>query len=60
VLLRATQNVAAGAHTIVLKLSRTAARQLAGRGPLVLTVRITLTSADGQTQTRTAKITLTR
>ena len=60
VLLRASQNVGAGAHTIVLKLSRAAARQLAGRGPLVLTVRITMTGADGQTQTRTAKITLTR
>jgi PKD repeat protein len=60
VLLRGSQNVAAGAHTVVLKLSRAAARQLAGRGPLVLTVRITLTGANGKTQTRTAKITLTR
>jgi PKD repeat protein len=60
VLLRTTQNLATGNHTIVLKLSRAAARRLAARGSLVLTVRITLTDANGKTLTRTAKIRLTR
>ena len=52
--------VGAGTHPITLKLSRGAARQLAGRGPLVLTVRATLTGPTGGTVTRTVKITLTR
>jgi len=60
VLLRTSQNLATGTHRIFLKLSRAAARQLAAGGPLRLTVRITLTGANGQTLTRIAKITLTR
>ncbi len=61
VLLQRSQTLAAGKHAIVLKLSRAAARHLAARGPLVLTIRITLAgTGTTATQTRTLKITLTR
>ncbi len=59
VLLRGAETLAAGNHTLTLKLSRAAARRLATHGPLVLTVRVTLTAA-GKTVTRTLKVTLTR
>jgi hypothetical protein len=60
VLLRTrAQTLGAGAHTVTLKLSRAAAHQLSGKGPLVLTVRVTLKSAGG-TVTRSVKVTLTR
>ena len=54
------QTLGAGTHALSLKLSRAAARELAGRGPLVLTVKVTLTGANGKPLTRTARITLTR
>jgi PKD repeat protein len=60
VLLRGAQTLGAGKHTITLKLSRSATRRLATHGSLVLTVRMTLTAANGKTLTRTVKITLTR
>jgi PKD repeat protein len=61
VLLRTrAQNLGAGTHVIKLKLSRGAAGQLPGTGPIVLTVRVNLTTAGGGTVTRTVKITLTR
>ena len=61
VLLRSAQTLAPGSHTIVLKLSRAAARRLAARGPLVLTIRITLAgNGTTTTQTRTLKVALTR
>jgi PKD repeat protein len=53
------QTLGAGTHPITLKLSRAAQRQLSARGPLVVTVRVTLNSAGG-TVTRSLKITLTR
>jgi PKD repeat protein len=56
VLLRRAQTLAVGKQTIVLRLSRAAARRLALKGPLVLTVRVTL----GGKVTRTAKVILTR
>ena len=40
--------------------SRGAARELAGSGPLVLTVKVTLTDASGATATRSLKVTLAR
>ncbi|HTU86697.1 MAG TPA: PKD domain-containing protein [Solirubrobacteraceae bacterium] len=60
VLLRLAQTLGAGNHAIPLKLSRAAARELAGSGPLVLTVKVTLTEASGGTISRTLKITLAR
>ncbi len=61
VLLRGVQILAAGKHAVALKLSRTAARRLAGKGPLVLTVRVTLAgTGGGKTLTRTLKVALTR
>jgi PKD repeat protein len=61
VLLRTgAQTLGAGNHAITLKLSRAAARELAGSGPLVLTVKVTLTEANGATVTRSLKITLAR
>jgi hypothetical protein len=61
VLLRArAQTLPAGTDAITLKLPRGAARELAGTGPLVLTVRVTLINATGGTVTRSVKITLTR
>ncbi|HUA02377.1 MAG TPA: PKD domain-containing protein [Solirubrobacteraceae bacterium] len=54
------QGVNAGTKAITLKLSRAAARELAGTGPLVLTVKVTLTEASGATISRTVKVTLTR
>ncbi len=60
VLLRTVRRLGAGGHTVTLKLSPAAARRLAATGSLVLTVRVTLTGADGATLTRTAKITLIR
>ncbi len=60
-LLRGVQILAAGKHAVALKLSRTAARRLAGKGPLVLTVRVTLAgTGGGKTLTRTLKVALTR
>ena len=55
-----TQTLGAGTHAITLKLSRAAARELASSGPLVLTVKLTLTGASGSTLTRSVKITLAR
>jgi hypothetical protein len=55
-----TQAVGTGAHALTLKLSRAAARELAGAGPLVLSVKVTLTAANGATISRTVKVTLTR
>jgi hypothetical protein len=52
--------MSAGNHAITLKFPRNTARQLAGTGPLVLTVRVTLTTPTGGTITRSVKITLTR
>jgi len=52
------QSLGAGTHPITLKLSRAAARELAGRGPLVLTVKVTVTGANGKTFTRSLKIKL--
>ena len=60
VLLRGAQTLAAGPHTITLKLSRAAAHRLASHGSLVLTIRVTFTGASGSTATRTVKLTLTR
>ena len=60
VLLRGAQTLAAGHHTITLKLSRAAAHRLASHGSLVLTMRVTFTGASGSTATRTVKLTLTR
>jgi PKD repeat protein len=60
VLLRARRTLAAGGSAVVLKLSRGAVGRLARTGRLVLTVRVTLTTAAGKKLTRTAKITLTR
>jgi PKD repeat protein len=61
VLVRGVQTLAAGKHTITLKLSRAAGRRLAAKGPLVLTVRVTLAGTGGaKTLTRTIKVTLTR
>ena len=54
------QAVGTGAHALTLKLSRAAARELAGAGPLVLSVKVTLTAANGATISRTVKVTLTR
>jgi PKD repeat protein len=54
------QTLGAGTHPITLKLSRAAARELASSGPLVLTVKVTLTEASGAKVTRSAKITLAR
>jgi PKD repeat protein len=59
VLLRRAQTLGAGKQTIVLRLSRAAARRLALRGQLVVTVRVTVGGTAG-TVTRTAKIVLTR
>jgi PKD repeat protein len=52
--------VASGTHQITLKLSRAAARQIPGKGPVVLTVKITVTGANGRTLTRSVKVTLQR
>jgi PKD repeat protein len=60
VLLRRTQTFGAGTHTITLRLSPAAVRRLATRGPLVLTIRVTLTTADGRSLTRTATLRLAR
>jgi PKD repeat protein len=61
VLLRSRpQALRAGTHAITLKLPRNTARQLGGTGPLVVTVRVTLTNPAGGTITRSVKITLTR
>ncbi|HEX4282800.1 MAG TPA: PKD domain-containing protein [Solirubrobacteraceae bacterium] len=54
------QAVGTGAHALTLKLSRAAAGELAGAGPLVLSVKVTLTGANGSTISRTVKVTLTR
>ena len=54
------QTLGAGNHVITLKLSRAASRELALEGPLVLTVKVTLTAAGGATTSRTLKITLVR
>jgi hypothetical protein len=60
VLLRTAQPLAAGSRTLTLKLSPAAARHLAPRGSLVLTVRVKVTDAAGTTVTRRLKIRLTR
>jgi len=61
VLLRTrAQAVHSGVHSITLKLSRAAARELAGAGPRVLSVKVTLTESSGTTISRTVKVTLTR
>jgi PKD repeat protein len=60
VLLRRAQTLAPGTHTITLRLSRAAIRRLATRGSLVLTIRVAMTTSDGRTLTRTAKLRLTR
>jgi PKD repeat protein len=61
VLLRTrARTLGTGSHAITLKLAKAAARELAGAGPLVLTVKVTLTEPGGATVTRTVKITLTR
>lgn len=60
VLLQRAQALSAGKHAITLRLSRAAMRRLATRGSLVLTVHVTLTTTDGRTLTRTARLTLTR
>ncbi len=61
VLLRSgAQRLGAGAHVITLRLSRAAARELAGAGPLVLSVKVTLTEASGATISRTIKVALAR
>jgi hypothetical protein len=60
VLLRRAQTLAAGKHTITLRLSRAAIRRLATRGSLVLTIRVAMTTTDGRTLTRTATLRLTR
>ena len=54
------RTLGAGSHGITLKLSRAAARELASSGPLVLTVKVTLTGPNGSKLTRTLKITLAR
>ena len=54
------QTFGAGLHSLALKLSRSAAGELAGAGPLVLTVKVTLTEANGTKVTRSVKITLAR
>ena len=54
------QALGAGRHAITLKLSRAAAHELAGVGPLMLSVKVTMTEASGATISRTLKITLTR
>ena len=54
------QAVGTGAHALTLKLSQAAARELAGAGPLVLSVKVTLTEANGATISRSVKVTLTR
>jgi PKD repeat protein len=54
------RTLGAGTDAIMLKLSRTGARELAASGPLVLTVKVTLTEANGATVTRSLKITLSR
>jgi PKD repeat protein len=61
VLLRTrARTVSAGTYAITLQLPRGTGRELAGTGPLQLTVRVTLTTATGGTVTRSVKITLTR
>jgi PKD repeat protein len=55
-----SQTLRAGTHAIPLKLSRAAARELASTGPLVLTVKVTVTGTGGSTLTRTLKIALAR
>jgi hypothetical protein len=52
--------LAAGSHQITLKLPGAAARRLPGRGPLVLTVHITVTDAYGRALTRTVKVPVQR
>jgi hypothetical protein len=59
-LLRSARTLGAGSHAITLKLSRSAAHHLAGSGPLVLTMKVTLTEPSGGTVSRTLKITLAR
>ncbi len=54
------RSVAAGTHQISLKLSKAGARALPRTGPVVLTVRITVTDAYGRTITRTAKVAVQR
>jgi PKD repeat protein len=54
------QALGAGLHSLTLKLSRSAANELAGAGPLVLTVKVTLTEPNGTKVTRSVKITLAR
>jgi PKD repeat protein len=51
--------VASGTNQITVKLSAAAARKLPGSGPVVLTVKITVTGAGG-TVTRTVKVALQR
>ena len=61
VLLRTgAQAFGGGSHAVTLKLSKAAAHELAGSGPLVVTVKMTLSGASGATVTRTVKITLAR
>ena len=59
-LLHGSQTLGTGTHAITLKLSRAAARELASSGPLVLTVKVTVTGTGGSTLTRSLKITLAR
>ena len=54
------QALGAGAHAVTFKLSRSAARELPGAGPIVLTVKVTLTETSGATISRSVKVTLTR
>jgi PKD repeat protein len=54
------RRVAAGSHPITLKLSRAAIRRLSGRGPVTVTVRITVIDGYGSTITRSIKVTLRR
>jgi PKD repeat protein len=60
VLLRAARALGAGTDPLTLRLSRSAANQLGAKGPLVLTIRVTVTDGAGATVTRTMKIQLTR
>ena len=56
----ATRTLGAGTYSIALRLSKAELRELSGSGPLVLTVRVTVTGAGGVKLTRSAKLTLQR
>ena len=56
----ATRTLGAGTYSIALRLSKAELRELSGSGPLVLTVRVTVTGASGVKLTRSAKLTLQR